>query len=1762
MGIGIIDGDVSYVYHQAGQPFSGVALGIRWLDGFPFAGSRPEGGGSAHYVSGVAFDGVETRLVGTTVEYRYTSQESLNLIRDSRKAITGSSFGKNVTNSALLAKSFLAITDSLGRPVGYFNEENIKAETWYAVPRSPTPAELVGFKFGTRALFESLPEVVDYTFAGDVFGPDYDMDDARMRYLRWLLNTGGASRPEYGNLLPWRDLGDYVQRRSVAKYANNRIREYSSFWINPENPGGGSREDQVDALIEQRTFWADVQASTRTTAGGAGRELTGQQDYAGVNQVSQVNHTCMGTSCTSTTNTTLTPVTVVGSVRIVDRNAGESDYVDLISAERPVVFQDGTGTLRTDRAPVDPSQFGVGNANYRAGEGAGFAELFMTDTSSDRIQVNIELNREHREDYKFHIGSKFGDRRIPAFGYGNSVWTYDLLDGGRAHRLNDPFPLSDPPPGVPSHYGYRQPGLSRAYYCGVGDNSCLDAPPGDRPTQDSPGAYTPTNIGGSFTDSSVSHIRWPVNLQDMNWYLYQLPGRGPETSEWLLWVHDSGARHLIHSGYGLGPAVTFPACEIEGEQTLPGGNVLPGDLLSSRNIECTSTGTPPLEISDPNVWDPGDVAKGQSNDVFFPFDAAVDVTGFMLDEGTVAGSVIPDGEFGLVKAGVESPVDVGEGLGSRNLNRFSFVIHESNQLSVSDVEAVGYSELRRHGVPGDPARKRAYLDDWRSLPVSPNRPYLMVITFYESLQAGGTHVNSTRTFFTENDDSLSEPFALPKRHIRRVVCRLLIVPNGFSFDAEEQKNIIQRGIDSMLSSLGNEFQQLSSWISSALRGLSTSSLSLARRGGEAACFGMVKLDQVTALTNVRPSSVQARGTGTGILKVNEAARSRNQGIDQCKRVATPPEPVCNSNVDLISQATGCVNLPKMRMLVRDAEFLDLSHLGVPGVLPYREYRGGQRVASVEIAALEDSYFFDGGDASDTDVPIPEAEFVQAVGYGYDGEITNRNVGLTRVRLAWEFESSGVSENIYDAIDGYVVYAYPDERSSPYPSGDPLKFILPRWVREDVEYIPTRFVSLRGARSIDGFSVGGLNSYPGDQTGSNALSRVYNINPDETGYFSPIGPEIVENDYRRFNYYVDNMPLAPGFVHRFVVAPYVGTPGKVGFKEGPPSDPLTLDGSKTACLVPNTTDVTSVESHLKRTVYRCDNAGDTGYVDPGPAIGLLNLTGTDICRDIFSSTPAGFTWDNPYVKQVWGLMWIIAGGVLFSLLVWQGLRMTYDIWVDPQPIVGFRELIPRFLLAIFLAAGSLIICRLVLVIASDLTCFVAQMLGMSMWGVVGTTFGAVMDGYLSWAEGAVLAMQDVTLSSVLKLAFRVFFGGLLVVILVIGLLILFFKVALGMVLRIAFLAVLIALSPLAFAFYASDSTSHWTKKWVSMFLGSAFQQVVVLIVIYLGGHMMSGYFSSADETGLSVLLIGLLIGFATLALADKVPEIVNPAGRGMFSSIGQMGSMAVAGGVIAASAGVGALAMPAISAARGFGGAWQRAGEAPPGAGGGPQSSASSPSPSGVNLMAGTGSGSQDSSMRGLSGTTFASGPQSGSARYAQAWRGSSPDDSGDGSGGPSDGSPPPGTPPSGAPTGGPGSPPSSGTGPGAAPIAPVASPGGAEPSSGASPVQPAGGSETGSPEPKSGVGIGGFVGGAISAATWLPRQMVQGARGGARWGSGANTRMYDAVSGRSLYSHSSRADDAAMQQQRAREERRSEGEKTRGSYDRMSDVLERLEGRL
>ena len=66
----------------------------------------------------------------------------------------------------------------------------------------------------------------------------------------------------------------------------------------------------------------------------------------------------------------------------------------------------------------------------------------------------------------------------------------------------------------------------------------------------------------SLTADNVKHIRWPVNLEDMNWYLYRVPSRGVRTPMWLYWLTSEGNKNLLLGSYGQSPLNVPPDGEI------------------------------------------------------------------------------------------------------------------------------------------------------------------------------------------------------------------------------------------------------------------------------------------------------------------------------------------------------------------------------------------------------------------------------------------------------------------------------------------------------------------------------------------------------------------------------------------------------------------------------------------------------------------------------------------------------------------------------------------------------------------------------------------------------------------------------------------------------------------------------------------------------------------------------------------------------------------------------------------------------------------------------------------------------------------------------------------------------------------------------------------------------------------------------------------------------------------------------------------------
>ena len=1413
-------------------------------------------------------------------------------------------------------------------------------------------------------LFDSVPELVDYVFALDVFETvtpfsDRSIHDRRVRMLAEKL--AGAtpyellSNEDQRMFLPWQDEDDdkakkkYLKRRSIGLRYDG-VRKLSTEWIDPANPDGGRADDPVGIVNDLVASDMELTEGTTTMAGDGGVVHFGTTESIGQQVLFETRSECgISGSCTEITTYSNNPVPIVQHSNIREQNDGQIDRNTLVKDSRRIQVKDGSkdgaGNLITveEEYEFDSAENSPSKLLLRDAEQGGYSRMHQEDTSSDELQISLKLKSLYRrdKDYDPDLGGVLTSHALPAMGL--EPWTYVRTDKGRIHQLNDwnNDRGDGPPEPTFKHLGYRQPGLDRPF---------------GFPSREYQGLTRATTM----SRWDPKHIKWPVNFEDLNWYLYKLPGKYRE-SLWLYWLTKDGTKRVVFSAYGedalpflvngvVEPGNRIPVCKMEGDRNYPGVPVR--QPLNLTDIDC--------ETAMGEEWDFEKMYKGELRGAHLPFDAS--------DPDSEPNLLSPDL---LVKQGVERAEDVTDPMGNRRLNTFEFSILESQPMGKVPPEQDGREGERSYGIPRDVDARPEYLKQWKSDPINPNMSHLLVFTYYEARLEG------TVSFQPWDDTGEIKLFYLPKRQIRRVICRAIIHPSGFNPSAADLSSVLGSTVEEVISYVNDQMAQLGGWLSRMLASIAEIPIYGGIQTAELVCMGLGKLDDLTSLGNVSGPPPPALVDQEGRIRVNAAVQSKREGSKRCHRISSPPVSTCEGDSDLILQGK-CLRLPEFRMQVRTVEFIRplspkvLVDSAVPDVfhppLEYDEYRlqvpvgsyyserHGERGGASVVNAVKTGFVRPRFD------PVPD--FTLDPPPDSPPPLHNRNRGLTRVYLDWDLRWDTITD-FYDRVDGFAVVLHPDQKSVSFsvPEAGLPPFVLPKWVAasfpdEDPDDSPVNLHT-----RVEGFAVGGLGYYPDDsryiaEKGSDSVVH----RPSSIGLsgITPISSEAGKEYYASFNKFIHNMPLAPGFTHGFQVAPYTGVPGSPDFLMGPLSDTLWLSGDEVACDVWGDSRDTAVRKDMAdiRKLYDCRGGGapaNLGYTDDEFRPGLLALTGTDICDDIFSSTPAGFTWDNAVVKQVWGLIWIIAGAVLFTLLVWQGLRMTYDIWLDPQPAIGFRELVPRFLLALLLAAGSLVICRMVLVVASDLTCFVAQVTGMSLWGVVGVTFGSLMDGYMAWYHS--LDSVNDTIIFLLTNYLVILFFGLIVLVVMLYLLYLFAKVVLAMLMRIALLAVLVALSPLAFAFYASDATSHWTKKWVTLFLGTTFQQVVVLLVIYIGISMLGNYLAQGAEDGLTSLLVGMILAFVTLSLATAVPEIVNPHAKGYFSSFTQMGAMTLAAAAVVASAGVGAvvggvgaLAGGAARGASGLGGA-SGSGGGPSSGGGpdpgsGPGSSPASPSTSG------------------------------------------------------------------------------------------------------------------------------------------------------------------------------------------------------------------------
>lgn len=530
--------------------------------------------------------------------------------------------------------------------------------------------------------------------------------------------------------------------------------------------------DVVDLARDQAANRLEAIEATATSASEGGVLHYGIIEAVAQEFTFTSDSNCRGSSCSnvSTVDSELVPVTFRTSLR--EQNDGQVYRSEVGSGDRvvQVAGSDPGGEPAPALVEFDLSRLPPSTLHLRDPGSGAYYRRHQENTPADQLVISLTLQDRYRRDALFDpdAGSVYGERGLPAMGF--EPWTYDslYLFIDPTHRLpelnewhRDPIRGLLPVDSV--HVGYRQPRLDRVYPEG---NDLV--------------------LYDDYDSDELTHIRWPVNFEDLNWYLYELPTRAYRDPLWLYWVSDIGRQRVVTSAYGYDP-VPFPldgdVDSLEQAQLdriphcfLPGAGPDDPDFTAPNY-------RPPLNIDaircdrgvDSVNWDWARLWAGDQQEVNLPFDAPGEAPEHVLNREL------------LVKQGVERASDAAGPIGSRRLNRFDFVIDESRRMGVLSEGNGGRDAERRYGLPRDEDRRREYVNDWAFEPMDPNMPHLLVVTFYEArfegqvdFTAGGYVADQFPNLGPDEEapDLGLVSFSLPKRQMHRVVCRLFVHPSG------------------------------------------------------------------------------------------------------------------------------------------------------------------------------------------------------------------------------------------------------------------------------------------------------------------------------------------------------------------------------------------------------------------------------------------------------------------------------------------------------------------------------------------------------------------------------------------------------------------------------------------------------------------------------------------------------------------------------------------------------------------------------------------------------------------------------------------------------------------------------------------------------------------------------------------------------------------------------------------------------------------------
>ncbi|MBE0608905.1 MAG: hypothetical protein IH609_05970 [Dehalococcoidia bacterium] len=282
----------------------------------------------------------------------------------------------------------------------------------------------------------------------------------------------------------------------------------------------------------------------------------------------------------------------------------------------------------------------------------------------------------------------------------------------------------------------------------------------------------------------------------------------------------------------------------------------------------------------------------------------------------------------------------------------------------------------------------------------------------------------------------------------------------------------------------------------------------------------------------------------------------------------------------------------------------------------------------------------------------------------------------------------------------------------------------------------------------------------------------------------------------------------------------------------------------------------------------------GFVDWALGMGGSSL-------NFVTRTPAEGTYDSPTVRSLYDFSRAIVNAALAVVVMWGGFNVIIKEHTR-SPYHEAMELLPRVILAALAANLTLEFARMLIDINNALAAGV---------GDVG------LPGY----DQATPSQEG------LALIFTAVAYGIVAILLVFQ-----------MLMRLALLAMLIVLGPIAALLWVLPQTQQWTRWWTDLFVITVFQQTVQVMVLALGTALMVELTPGSVSNALLTMLLGLAVCWLTLKVPSLLRSARSQAGITNVLTFAMathaLGAMAGAGRAGAAAGGAGA------GAAGGAGGA--------------------------------------------------------------------------------------------------------------------------------------------------------------------------------------------------------------------------------------------------